>query len=522
MVVREAFGFIVRRLPYSGYLPKSIIGHEDDSKTEEPAPSMGISTSAELSPRDTIHNRIISKRAEKMDRRKAEYSTLDLSCLNYCDTFDDSSIETSPINRLKSNEAIDKIRSDVGETNETLIASSANLNKSYGVGNIYGRFRLLSTVEEKNEDSDIKALRLENYLSEQNKKFDDLVNKNLDLVLLDTSKDFKRNIIGLFDVYDYKIHDKLMGASNIIGIAFNNVLGFTPFKKYDAEVSENGLDLESSKVDDDAANDEFDHIMKTIDNKSSMDSLLVSLDYDTKVDLFAQLKEELCYDEEGTSTNTGIVASDKRLYNDIADDPNPSDLLIDKLQMCIIISIKLLFTGIKLTIPLSKLLYQKFKSNEMFIVNNRNANKFLSFIIRLMRSLESQLNNDKLVNYRYGYENGTPEDQLQLNQLYDELTSNNGLIRLQFGNQSNDSSSWKKAMMEHILLKYINGETTTNKKSDPKYSKFFSHLSTPVSSSSSYSFNLNSKSNSRASARSSSPNDSLSMLKIAEQFVDEF
>lgn len=528
MVVREVLGKVVRKMPYSGYLPTSLIGHENDERIDKPLSALGISTAAELSPRDTIHNRIISNRSEQMSKENSVDPTLELSCLNYCDTFDDFSIETSPINRLKNKETSDKIRSDDSETSDTLIQSLLNLGKLYSAENKYGQSKMLSTVEEKNEDCDMKTIRIERYLNEQNKKFDELVGNNLDIVLQDTSSDLKRNVIGLLDVYDYKLLDKLMDISNIIGITCNNVLHFTPFKKEGSEVSDKGLDLESvSKESYDAANNELDQIVRTIDNKSSVDSLLVSLDYDTKVKLFTQLREELCYDEEGicAAGRNRFMSVDEDMCNDTTNDKTENDLLVDKLQLCIIISIKLLFMGLKLTIPLSKILYQRFINNQMFIVNSKNANKFLSFIIKIMRSLESHLNNDTFASNQYGYEKGIHENQLQLNQLYDEMTSSNGYFTLQSGNQSTDSS-WKKAMAEYILLKYMCKDSTTDKKSDPRYSKFFSNPAAPLSSASSYSFKSNSDSNSNSNSRtpiqSASSNNSLSMLKIAEQFLDEF
>ncbi|CUM46163.1 uncharacterized protein AC631_05560 [Debaryomyces fabryi] len=523
MVVREVLGKVVRKMPYSGYLPTILIGQDNEDKIE--VSSLGITTSAERSPRDTIHNRIISNRAEQTTKGNKMDSTLELSCLNYCDTFDDFSIEASPINRLKSNETIDKVRSDDSETGETLIQSLLNLNKSYGPENKFGLSKMLSTVEEKNEDCDIKTLRIERYLNEQNKKFDELVDKNIDVVLQNPSNDLKRNVIGLLDVYDYKLQDKLMDISNIIGIACNNVMRFTPLKKEDSELDKR-LDLESmSKESYDAANSEIDQIVRTIDNKSSVESLLESLDFDSKVELFTQLREELCYDQEGLSA----AARNRRMplggdmYSDLPNDELENDILIDKLQLCVIISIKLLFVGLKLTIPLGKLLYQKFIDDQLFIVNNKNANKFLSFIIKTMRSLESHLNNNKVTSYKYGYEKGTGENQLQLNQLYDEMTSSNGYITLQLKNRSTDSS-WRKAMAEYIFLKYVDGESTIDKKSDPRYSKFFSQPSAPLSSSSNYSFNSNSdsNSNSKTPVQSATSNNSLSMLKIAEQFLDEF
>mmetsp|Transcript_2985 Transcript_2985/g.2906 ORF Transcript_2985/g.2906 Transcript_2985/m.2906 type:complete len:525 (-) Transcript_2985:182-1756(-) len=524
MVVREVLGKVVRKMPYSGYLPTALIGQENEDRREEPS-SLGITTSSERSPRDTIHNRIISNRAGKVANDNKVDSALELSCLNYCDTFDDFSIEASPINRLKSNEIIDKSRSDVSETSETLIQSLRNLNKSYSPENRFGVSKMLSTVEEKNEDGDIKTIRIERYLNEQNKKFDELVDKNIDVVLQNPSNDLKRNVIDLLDVYDYNLQDKLKDISNIVGIACNNAMRFTPFKKEDSEFDK-GLDLESvSKESYDTTNNEIDKLVKAIDNKSSVDPLLASLDYDTKVELFTKLREELCYDQEGinAAARNRIIPVDEDTDNDTPNDEINNDILIDKLQLCVIISIKLLFTGLKLTIPLSKLLYHKFINDQLFIVNNKNANKFLSFIIRNMKYLESHLNNNKVVSYQYGYEKGTGENQLQLSQLYDEMTSSNDYITLQLKYHSTDSS-WRKAMAEYILLKYVGGDSVIDKKADPRYSKFFSQPSVPSCSPSSYSFNSNSDSdsNSKTHVQSTTSNNSLSMLKIAEQFLDEF
>lgn len=61
MVVREILGKVLRKIPYVEYLLTSIIGHDNDEGIDEPLLSLGISISAERSPRDIIHNRLISK-----------------------------------------------------------------------------------------------------------------------------------------------------------------------------------------------------------------------------------------------------------------------------------------------------------------------------------------------------------------------------------------------------------------------------------------------------------------------------
>lgn len=516
MVVREALGSVVRRLPYSGYLPRSILGHEDDYNQDELA-ALNYTTTRERSPKDTIHDRILSNRAEKMNNDNSDEALMELTCLNYCDTFDDSSIEISPINRLKYYQSINKVKSDHSDASETLVPSTSNLNVSFGAGNTYRRNKL-TPVEESAEDREIKALRIEAYLNEQNKKFDELVNKNLDKVLQDTSGDFKKNIIGFFDVFDYSLQDKVMDVSNIIGIACNSALNLMHLNRDRSKISDEGLDLESvTEENGDLAGKQFDKIANAVENKSAVDSLLVSLDYETKVELFNLLKEELYVNEGNVFPKQ---EDDPYLSNDASPGSNNSDLLIDKIQMCVLISIKLIFTGIKLTVPLGKLLYQKFKNDQMFIVNNKNANKFLMFIIKLMKLLESQLNNEKVLNFHYGYEGDSSESRLQLSLLHNENLFVRDTADLPSSSQSNDTS-WKSAIMEYILFKYMSGPNVNVKRSDPKYSKFFAHpRSAPVSSSSSHSFNKSA--NNDSATTYTNLRDPLSVLKVAEQFLDEF
>lgn len=511
MVVREVLGKAVNRLPYSGYFPSIITGAKDATPVNK---EVERNVTAEHSPRDTIHNRILSKRAERLSKDVLAVDDMELNCLNYCDTFDDCVIESSPINRLKDNKLVNRVY-DASETSDTMVPSSAALNKSYSTGGRYGG-TALDMVEESREYDDVTSSRVERYLDEQNLKFDELVDKNLDVVLQDTSGDLKQNVIDLFNIYNHSVNDKITDISNIVGIMCNKTLSYTPFKRnVPLEPSQpSALALPLNELFNDADSD-VDAILRSIDDRTTVEFLLDTLDQDTKADLFNQLKQELYNDERGNSNED--------VLNDAMKEYNSSDLLIDKLQVCIIISVKLLFTGIKLTIPLSKVLYNRFINNQLYLVNNRNIKKVLSWITRLMQALESQLNNDRLASLQYGYEKDkTAAANSELHELCDEVAlGTNNFLSQQFSTNKMDNT-WKRAMMEYMFTKYIS--SSSPKKTDPKYSKFYSHPSaSPSSSSSARSYRSSSPSGITRNPNSSSgPNDRVSMFKVAEQFVDEF
>ncbi|EGV61442.1 hypothetical protein CANTEDRAFT_135398 [Yamadazyma tenuis ATCC 10573] len=63
--------------------------------------------------------------------------------------------------------------------------------------------------------------------------------------------------------------------------------------------------------------------------------------------------------------------------------------MFEKIEVVTMLMVKLNFLIIRYSIPFSKMLYVKFTSNQMYVVNNNNFNKLLGLAIRMMSRADS-------------------------------------------------------------------------------------------------------------------------------------
>ena len=143
----------------------------------------------------------------------------------------------------------------------------------------------------------------------------------------------------------------------------------------DEEIS---VDLSQQNILD---QQKFDQLMTNLDDEVKIDIFLDSLDEKTKINLLHLLRKDLNMynDQDATLSPQSAV---KTLYY------NENISTIDKVQIFIIISVKLFITGIKLFIPITRYLVYKFQQNQMYIFNAKNMNKFFNFLTRLLEGIK--------------------------------------------------------------------------------------------------------------------------------------
>lgn len=290
-----------------------------------------------------------------------------------------------------------------------------------------------------------KRYHVEQYMNDQNNKFNELITNNIGAVLREDedeeeqenivfnyNKDLNPGVALLSMVYDnrkaiassvYKYgkqqvssrlpyipfinpkneisqdetNEYLVGnkqeslsspfASPILGKALmtlDNSKAVTKMKQ-DEEIS---VDLSQQNIIDQR---KFDQLMTNLDDEVKIDIFLDSLDEKTKINLLHLLRKDLnMYNQQDTTLSPQSAV--QNLYY------NENISTIDKIQIFIIISVKLFITGIKLFIPITKYLLYKFQQNQMYIFNAKNMQNIFNFLIKFMNYLDLKLNdNEQLI-----------------------------------------------------------------------------------------------------------------------------
>lgn len=363
---------------------------------------------------------------------------------------------------------------------------------------------------------------VDSYLSDQNRKFDDLIYKNLNAVLVQSG----HNENGEKEAETSTFRKSVSGVvtSGMGGLA-GRIRLFGHGK--DMDITEARTPPEETQ---EMASPAFNSAV-------TFDSFLDSLDYDTKIQLLKMLRRDLGLTNDDELERLVMNENDIEKLTSMHKFETTGPV-IDKIQLFVLILIKLMFIGIKLMIPISYLIYTKFVENQLFLFNNKNFNKLLLVCIKFMRTLEHKLNDDKIQPYQYGYERTQAlekdmrftQAQQNLDELYDEMTLN----ATSFFNQHMDMaerSSWTRSVFGYMLSKYLGAAKTQQPPSnptkplngpqqplhiDPKFSKYFA---TPPSTTN------GSPSSPSLGARSlpgSSANlNSLSVMELAQQFANE-
>ncbi|CAH2354110.1 hypothetical protein CLIB1423_14S02256 [[Candida] railenensis] len=411
--------------------------------------------------------------------------------------------------------------------------------------------------------------RVNRYLEEQNEKFDALINRNIEVVLENDEAvlplTLQESIYDLLDVRDRNLSHKFQDISSIVGIAASSVLPSIslPWRGKEA-TGESSLELLSSASIPSSSRatstsspslslsspSTFAYPSKKVEKSEylpSVRAMVDDLDVYKKVQLYKYLQEDLDVYEDakdemfGANTPSSSSPDDSH-YLQLSE----SGITLDKIQALAILSVRLTFAGIKLAIPISIRLYHKFTENDLYMINKKNFNSLLGFLIKLLKVVEEKVNGDTISVYQYGHQNSTsPEstsDQSNISpkgdpfdELYDEMANSASQF---FSNQlndateeaiqKNDSSTWQGMAINYILNQYISSRdpnsVAVRRRSgkihykDPKYSKYYSKGGYQYRDDE---FSSSSPSNSSNDLISESEKNDVSILRAAEQFAGE-
>lgn len=167
---------------------------------------------------------------------------------------------------------------------------------------------------------------VDGYLTEQNRKFNQLIDKNL----------------------DYVAHGNL-----------------TDIYKDDSPPRNGGRKL---------GFDQEDY------NLVLMDRVLMNLDDESRFKLYQKLANEFNPPANNRMIQYSLLNQDKDYIKTLS--------AFEKCELVMILMIKLNFLLLKYSIPMTKRLYRKFMSNQLLLVNNDNFNRLLNLIIKLLNNLE--------------------------------------------------------------------------------------------------------------------------------------
>lgn len=110
-----------------------------------------------------------------------------------------------------------------------------------------------------------------------------------------------------------------------------------------------------------------------------MDKFIMSLDENNKIKLYQKLSQEL--GPSNKMMHYSLLNEDKNYIKTLT--------VFEKCELVMILMIKLNFLLIKYSVPITKKLYNKFVTNQMFLLNNDNFNRLLNLIIKLLNNLEN-------------------------------------------------------------------------------------------------------------------------------------
>lgn len=268
---------------------------------------------------------------------------------------------------------------------------------------------------------------VQQYLDEQNAKFDLLINRNIGAVMENDPW------LRVVDILEDK---STVGA--LVGHAQNYLQG---------------------------------HKQKKNEPDPRIEEMVAALSHDEKIALLREIKADL-----GMADDTDFA----RLGRLWAQLKTQESKFIDKLELLVIVLIRLGFLSMRYLIPLSTHFYHKFCGNEVLLFNSRNFNRLMLYVISLMETLEEKLNDDKLQLYQYGSEPKEHEEP--------ELTEK-------------EPQLWKAWAAGYALRHYM-GSPKLDYTSDPAYSQYFARTSSE-----------------RSSAMSSQ--EQLNVFSVAQRFADQ-
>lgn len=221
------------------------------------------------------------------------------------------------------------------------------------------------TVMETDSQS-VRQARVELYLSEQHHEFTSLIDKNLKEVMQQKhlqDPSWRRLVVELA-----MARSSEEAAQKIVLLASKAqeyVYSYVPFIRSEKHTRKVLLEYENSAL------------------KLETAELLDQLDYDAKVMLLRQLMVDL-----------GMRADAEEIVNFTRGSSVLEDTsMAEKLELLALVGVRLSFIGLRFFLPITRLLYTKFKENDLVLVNNKNFSKLLTVLVRALESLEERFNN---------------------------------------------------------------------------------------------------------------------------------
>ncbi|RCK63587.1 hypothetical protein Cantr_09698 [Candida viswanathii] len=424
-------GYFVSKVPFSNHMPiirRFHPNHNNNNNQQQQKvldSSMGTSSGSEDSfdeyseTSDSSAAKHIPRRRRRGNRNHEEEVILD-----------DGSIFDAPMkkrNHLSSvdNSAMVKVSQRLARRKAQRVRFEDEVSSS-PVKSKLGRLM-------DDEDSDVEDNRSQTYLNNQNDKFDELITKNIDVVLNpDLNKTANERIIKM--VYDnrrsiassvYQIgKDQLSSRLPYIpyfnpkknqqkkevesgsGSTTPTLLG-SPFTDYCLQVAEID-EINEPYIEEPVSESEEDALMNDLNSEDEVDIFIESLDDKTKVMLYELLKNDLG-DHHHQNNRSGT-------FREVYYNKNVSAL--DKLQMFLIIWVKLWIASIKLFIPVTRYLIYKFQNNHLFLFNMKNIERLVDLILRFMNYLDSFINNHECT-----IDKMSQQDYVQAEQVYLDFTT---------------------------------------------------------------------------------------------------
>lgn len=216
---------------------------------------------------------------------------------------------------------------------------------------------------------------MQKYLEDQNCKFVELIDKNLDAVLQQQNQfeedTFWKGLI--FDMSQYALtNDSRFKATTIVGRVMRYGWSFVPF-------SDDGSHLTPQQVEREK-------------RQTQLQEILGPLDDTMKGELLRQLYVDLRF-------------LDQVKLRDISHPEDHPESFLAQMELLAILWVRLWFAGIRLFTPKAKSLYTKFKADELLFFNSKNFDRAIMAAIRAMELVDEKL---QVVS------EGTPSDIINL------------------------------------------------------------------------------------------------------------
>lgn len=321
MTVRDSFTNVVRSIPGSDKLPRPILwaldkvprNTNESSNKETSDSSTNIAHS--LSPSQTLRHRMAARRGQVLHEL----------------TIEDLAIQ-----------AKDEVSSN----------SESSSLRLFGDNTIQG------------SDSDYMNDQIvDDFLSEQNEKFNTLIHRNLKEVMIQ-QQHFEEKDRWPTLVLDLMLSKDISGATQSANLLVNK-LSATAISYFP---------LLAQKHTPQAFVEEYETHIVHERIKRHLEQYLE----EERESIYKELNQEF-----GEQVPPQLLSREHLLGSNAT--------YLDKIEALFILSIRLSFAGLKHSIPIMQLAANKFKNDQIIVFNSSNFNRLLSFIINILEKLENKV-----------------------------------------------------------------------------------------------------------------------------------